>query len=570
MNTIKKPQPHPPGISGLALSLSRALRSTTACGEPSRIAKGGVWLVSSLVLTACATAPMPKADLAGPATATTEVAATSFVQPAEPTAAQAPATDTVAAAPAESTVIAIDPVDPTARIDLNRATAQTDLWIRVRSGFQMGDLDNDLVRRWEQWYSTRPEYVQRMTERGGRYMFHIVEELNRRNMPVELALLPFIESAYNPQAMSVARASGMWQFIPGTGRDYALKQNIFRDDRRDVLASTRAALDYLQMLHGMFNDWHLALAAYNWGQGNVQKAIANNQRAGLATDYASLRMPDETRNYVPKLQAVKNIVARPDAFSLTLPELKNHPYFLSVGIDRDIDIDRAAKLAGLPMDEFKALNPQMNKPVILAAGTPQVLLPYDNANQFVRALQLHKGALATWTAWVAPRTLKPAEAAAQVGMTEADLRAVNNIPPRMLVKAGSTLLVPRSGQRMEDVDEGVADNATLALAPDVPPLRRVSFTAGRKGESVAALARRYGLSATQVAAWNRTSARGSFRPGQAIVLLLPHQQAAPARTFAAAKPAGKQVAVAKARTGQRQVASATTLSTARTAVARKR
>jgi membrane-bound lytic murein transglycosylase D len=171
---------------------------------------------------------------------------------------------------------------------------------------------NDLVRQQEQWYATRPDYIQRMTDRSRKYLFHIVEELERRNMPTELALLPFIESAFNPQAVSSARAAGMWQFMPATGKDYDLKQNVFRDDRRDVLASTRAALDYLQRLYGMFGDWHLALAAYNWGEGNVSRAIARNQRAGPGH---GLHRPEhagnETRNYVPKLQAVKNIIANP-------------------------------------------------------------------------------------------------------------------------------------------------------------------------------------------------------------------------------------------------------------------
>ncbi len=232
----------------------------------------------------------------------------------------------------------------------------------------MPDLDNDLVRERERWYADRPDYVARMTERGSRYLFYIVEELDKRGMPTELALLPFIESAYNPQAISVASASGMWQFIPSTGRDFELKQNVFRDDRRDVLASTRAALDYLQKLHDMFGDWQLALAAYNWGEGSVQRAVARNQKTGLPTDYESLKMPAETRLYLPKLQAVKNIVLRPDDFGLKLPELFNHPYFLSVPIEHDIDVALAVRLSGLPVDEFQTLNPQMNRPVILAAG----------------------------------------------------------------------------------------------------------------------------------------------------------------------------------------------------------
>ena len=419
--------------------------------------------------------------------------------------------------------MAIDPLRPTELLDLGAASAQTDLWARVRKGTAIPDLQNERVEKWQQWYASRPDYVQRMTERGGRYLFHIVEEVNKRGLPTELALLPFIESAFNPQAMSTANASGMWQFIPGTGRDFSLRQNVFRDDRRDVLASTRAALDYLQKLHGMFGDWQLALAAYNWGQGNVQRAIDRNQKAGLPIDYDSLRMPDETRNYVPKLQAVKNIVANPQSFGLSLPELQNHPYFVSVGLDRDIDLDVAARLAGLPIEEFKQLNPQMNKPVILAAGTPQVLLPYDNANRFVNAVARHRGNLASWTAWVAQRTVKPSEAARLVGMDESQLRAVNNIPKGMLVKAGSTLLVSRAAHRTEDVAEHVADHAMLALAPDVPPLRKVSFKAGRKGDSVVAVANRYRVRADDVAHWNGTSAAARFKPGQVVVVMVPNK-----------------------------------------------
>jgi membrane-bound lytic murein transglycosylase D len=457
-----------------------------------------------------------------------------------------------APAPPAPPVVVADPLQPGVRVDLDDRAARADLWQRVRKGFAMPDLDTELVRNREQWYASRPDYVQRMTERGGRYLFHIVEELERRKMPTELALLPFIESAFNPQAMSSAKASGMWQFIPSTGKYFDLKQNIFRDDRRDVLASTRAALDYLQRLHGMFGDWHLALAAYNWGQGSVQRAMARNEKAGLATDYLSLRMPQETQYYVPKLQAVKNIVARPERFGLSLPPLENHPYFLSVAIERDIDVSLAARLAGMSLEDFKALNPQMNKPVILAAGTPQLLLPYDNANEFVRRHAAHQGTLASWTAWVAPKTMRPREVASLHGMNEIALRELNRIPPRMLVKAGSTLLVPRNGRRGADVSEHVADNAMMALAPDVPPLRRVSLRAGKR-DSVASIAKRYRVSPTQLAEWNRTSTAARFKPGQAVVVFVPHHQRASAVRSAAtrAAPTGRKLA---AKPGQRQAA----------------
>ena len=499
---------------------------------PSRLLRTRLLCVAAAAaaLTGCAVIPTTPGSTAGldtpamrvlalPAT-TGQVDASNNATPLAPLLL---ATNNPTAAARDTASIAVDPLHPTERLDLDAAAAQTDLWARVRQGTAMPDLDNELVRKWEQWYAGKPDYMQRMTERGGRYLFHIIEEVNKRGMPTELALLPFIESAFNPQAMSTAKASGMWQFVPATGRDFALRQNMFRDDRRDVLASTRAALDYLNTLHGMFGDWQLALAAYNWGQGSVQRAIKRNLAVGLSTDYDSLQMPAETRNYLPKLQAVKNIVMRPDAFGVKLPALQNHPYFVSVALKKDIDTDLAARLAGLPLEEFKQLNPQMNKPVILSAVTPQVLLPFDSAARFVHALSQHKGGLASWTAWVAPRTMKTAEAARQVGMTEAQLSALNGIPQRMLVKTGSTLLVARTAHRVDDVSQRVAEDATLALAPDVLPLRRVSFKAGRKGDSVVAVAGRYRVKPAQVAAWNSTSAAARFKPGQVVVVMVPNK-----------------------------------------------
>ena len=244
------------------------------------------------------------------------------------------------------------------------------LWERIRRGFAMPNLETKLADNRTQWYASQGEYLDRMAQRSQRYLFHIVEEIERRGMPTELALLPFIESAFNPEAMSSARASGMWQFIPSTGRTFDLKQNIFRDDRRDVLASTRAALDYLQNLYDMFNDWHLALAAYNWGEGAVSRAIEKNRRAGKPTGYTSLKMPTETAYYVPKLQAIKNIVSEPERYGVALPRIDDAPYFVAVPKTRDMDVDTAARLAEMKPEEFRALNPALNRPVIVAAAAP--------------------------------------------------------------------------------------------------------------------------------------------------------------------------------------------------------
>jgi len=464
-------------------------------------------------LAACATPPLPSAPAA--------------------TADTPPAAE--AALPRAAAVIPSGPLTPIAPTDIASQGVTflqppVDLWDRIRRGFAMPNLQGDLVRQQEQWYASRPDYMQRMTERSSKYLFHIVEELERRNMPTELALLPFIESAFNPQAVSSARAAGMWQFMPATGRDFELKQNVFRDDRRDVLASTRAALDYLQKLYNMFGDWHLALAAYNWGEGSVGRAIARNQKTGLGTAYTDLGMPAETRNYVPKLQAVKNIIAGPEGFRTELPVIGNHPYFQTVELPRDMDVELVARLADVSVADFKALNPSMKRPVILANGTPQILLPWDNATVFKRNFEAYKaGQYASWTAWSAPSTMSAAEAARRTGMSEAELRTVNTIPPRMLIKAGSVLIVPRTARTSQDVADHIADNGQLSLAPEARA-RRAMVKAGKR-ETVASIARRYRVPAAQVADWNGVGPSASFRPGQQVVVYLPVKSTArvPAR-----------------------------------------
>lgn len=482
----------------------------------------GLALCLALLLSACAT-PSPTPE---PLPAPVKVENTG------------PATTSIATPPSKPVASSENdrPVALNPNAQLGLQAPPVDIWERIRRGFAMPDLDNELVRNREQWYASRPDYMLRMTERSRPYLFHIVEELERRNMPTELALLPFIESAFNPQAVSTAKAAGMWQFMPATGKYFDLKQNLFRDERRDVLESTRAALDYLQKLYTMFGDWHLALAAYNWGEGSVGRALTRNKAQGKPLSYSDLNMPNETRYYVPKLQAVKNIVAQPEAFSTQLPQIQNHPFFKSVTIERDIDVAVAAKLANVSPEDFKALNPAMNRPVILAAGTPQILLPWDNAKIFEDNLKSRtERRLSSWTAWQAPRTMKAEEVASQLGMPVEQLRLVNDIPPRMLVKAGSTLLVHRKGALDNDVTEHLAENGHLVLAPEVV-LRKIQVKA-RKGDSLASLAARHGVTAAAMADWNRLKISANLSAGQTLTVLVPSQ--AP-RRLAKAAPARKQ------------------------------
>lgn len=467
----------------------------------------------AILMTGCASFDV-KQESSSNATTTTTAKTT-------PSATQAPRTSSAYQHTPLYPDMALSPIE-SSDLTGNSVTAleaPQDMWDRIRRGFAMPNLQHDLVQDREQWYSSRPDYIQRMTERSSKYIFHIVEELERRNMPTELALLPYVESAFNPHAVSTAKAAGMWQFMPATGQYFSLKQNAFRDDRLDVLASTKAALDYLQKLYGMFGDWHLALAAYNWGEGSVSRAITKNQKAGLPTGYTDLNMPAETRLYIPKLQAIKNIVARPEAFQTELPLIENHPYFQKVEIKNDIDVDLVAKLAEIRPADFRALNPSFNKPVIFSAGTPEILLPWDNAKVFRANLEAYtQGQHASWTVWSVPKTMTVSEAAKHADMSEAQLRSMNGIPPRMLIKAGSALIVTRSSSIHNNVSSHLADNGQVAFAPEVVTKRQTIKT--RSGDTVASIAKRYNVNASDVANWNDIKVTSNLKKGQSLVLNL--------------------------------------------------
>ncbi|MBS0367744.1 MAG: transglycosylase SLT domain-containing protein [Proteobacteria bacterium] len=317
-----------------------------------------------------------------------------------------------------------------------------DLWERIRRGFSMPDLNTDLVTDRQIYYINRPAALRQIFSRGQRYLYYIVEELERRGMPTELALLPMVESAFNPMALSSAQASGLWQFVPSTGKTYRLEQNWWVDERRDVIASTNAALDYLQYIYEMHGDWQLALASYNWGEGAVGRAVAKNRAAGQPTEYQYLNMPGETRYYVPKLQALKNIVAQPELFGITLPSIPNRPYFATVESRVPLDLATAARLAETPVEEILALNPGYKRPVLPTNGTQSLIIPANKVDVFLSNLEKHDPASASWKTYELQEGEALEGVADRLGISASRLRQVNGLSPRARIGTGYTLIVP--------------------------------------------------------------------------------------------------------------------------------
>jgi len=329
-----------------------------------------------------------------------------------------------------------------------------DLWQRIKNGYAIPESSSNLTQKHEQWYSSRPDYVKRMVERSQRYLFHVVEEVEKRGMPSEIALLPMIESAYNPKAYSTSRASGIWQFVPSTGKYFGLKQNWWFDNRRNITFATDAALTYLQKLHAMFGAWDLALAAYNAGEGTVSRAIERNRKLGLPTDYESLNLPPETRNYVPKLQAIKNLMTNPGNYGLNIQTIANTPYFAKVTAPAQIDAHLAAKLAEISDEEFLALNPSFNRPVITSENKNlELLLPIVAAQTFRTNLENYNKPLVSWKTYFAKKGERLEKIADKFGIHVSKLRDVNDLPAQSKIKKTSTILVP-NGNRTDFKADG--------------------------------------------------------------------------------------------------------------------
>jgi membrane-bound lytic murein transglycosylase D len=398
-----------------------------------------------------------------------------------------------------------------------------DIWDRVRAGYAMEDLDDPLVAKWEKYYADRPDYVARIVERSSKYMFYIVTELERRGMPLEIALLPMIESAFNPVANSSAKASGIWQFMPSTGVNYGMKQDWWSDSRRDIVKATNGAIDYLSKLHGMFGDWQLALASYNWGEGSVGRAVQKSKAGGGPGNYLALNMPAETRNYLPKLQAVKNIIRNPAAYGLTIASVPNEPYFKTITLAHAIDMKRAAQLAEMTEAEFVALNPAHNRPVIGGRSEYQVLLPAAKADSFLARLESNEKPRVSWMAYRTRIGDRMEALAARFGTSVAALKSVNGIRSvAPSLPAGYHLLVPSDGPSEDAL--GSIQNAVFTKFPEYVAPRAHTV---RRGENFASIAKRYGVKPATLAQWNRMS-KPSARAGQVLYVSGP----APVRSVA--------------------------------------
>src|SRR5210317_2609399 len=321
---------------------------------------------------------------------------------------------------------------------------QRSLWKRIGDGFEIKDVNDKRVKKYINWYQSRPDYVERMIERSSRYLYYVVEEVEKRNMPMEIALLPMIESAYNPIANSRQKAVGVWQFIPSTGKIFGLEQDWWRDKRRNIIDSTSAALDYLEKLHGLFGSWELALAAYNAGEGRVKRAILRNKKRKLATDYYSLRLPKETKNYVPKLLAVKKIIQDPERFQLYIKDIPDKPYFQVVNVPDEMDTHLAAELADIPFEEFQLLNAEHNRPVMKAHfGVQDILLPVDSVDTFLKNLEDHKDPLTNWISYTPIQGEKVNHVAKKFNIDIKELIKINQLRSNQTLK-NKIILIPAS------------------------------------------------------------------------------------------------------------------------------
>lgn len=391
--------------------------------------------------------------------------------------------------------------------------SSNDLWDRIRNGFALVSPNSKAVREQEAFYMRNPQLTRRVFNRGERYLYYIVEEIERRGMPTEIALLPIVESAFNPEAKSGSKAVGLWQFIPATGKSFGLEQNVWHDDRREIVAATHAALDYLQYLYQKFENWELALAAYNWGETSVRKAISKNREQDKQVDFYSLKLPRETRNHVHKLLAIKNIVANPSDFCIQLNAIPDRPYFHTVEIPYHMDVTLVAKLADISMDEFKALNPAYERPIVKVLGeTRSILLPVDKVDIFSANLKVSDEPLISWQVYEVKESEDIKVVAKHYGISMRRLRAINGFSESKEIGAGQRILLPRTLAHI------TADISNVREKPrHFKNNNKLTVYIVRKGDTLYHIARNYGLTVEEIKAWNNSD--GKLSIGQKLLLL---------------------------------------------------
>lgn len=395
-----------------------------------------------------------------------------------------------------------------------------DLWQRIRNGFALPKSEHKRTVSERRWYARHQEYIDRTSERAQPYLHFIVEEAARRNIPMELALLPVVESAFQPFAYSHGRASGIWQFIPGTGKMYGLKQNWWYDGRRDITASTMAAFDYLEVLNRQFSgDWLHALAAYNSGGGTVRKAIRRNQRLGKPTDFWSLKLPRETRAYVPKLLAIRDIIAAPEQHNITIPTIADAPYFEKIATGSQIDLAKAAELAGLPLQQLYRLNPAFNRWATDPDGPHHLLIPLENAAQFKQNLAaLPKDNRVKWARHRIRNGETLGHIAERYKTTVAVIKDVNELRGHM-IRAGKNLMIPIAASSPSTYSLSSTQRAK-SIKSKTKKGTKVTYKV-KNGDTLWDISRAYNVGVRQLARWNAMAPRDTLRLGQTLVIWKP-------------------------------------------------
>ncbi|SFB85551.1 membrane-bound lytic murein transglycosylase D [Marinospirillum celere] len=393
-----------------------------------------------------------------------------------------------------------------------------DLWDRLRENFAM-DISNQSPRVQAQlnWYRRHPGYLDRVAARANRYLFHVIEEIERRGLPGELALLPIVESAYDPFAYSHGRASGMWQFIPGTARYFGLDNNWWYDGRRDIIASTDAALTYLERLYNRFGDWHLALAAYNAGGGNVNRAIRNNRNRGGDGNYWNLStLPAETRAYVPKMVALSQLVRDPERHGVALKSLPNQPYFAEVDIQGQLDLAKAAELAEISMNELYLLNPGFSQWATSPDGPHKLLVPYQHASLLRENLkELPPERRMSWQRYQIQSGDSLLTISNRFNTTPGMIREANQLRGD-IIRAGSELLIPIPSQNASEY--ALSENQRLQRHQNVRRNGERVEHIVRSGDSFWKLARNHSVSVRELASWNNMAPGDPLMAGQRLVI----------------------------------------------------